>query len=202
MRAGAESQVRVAGAGQVQAVRVGEHGRVPVGRDDRRQHRGAGRQAHPAQLDLFGRDPGQQHAIVANLEKAGQLLDGAGDRFGVVGAQPGQLVGVVRELHQAQADLAGRGLVPGHENAGGDRDELALSELRVLVPRADKRAHQVVAGVAPPVGDHLGERVQGSLRGRRIGVPVAHERVGPPPDLIVVRGDAEQLADHVDRQRR
>ena len=135
------------------------------------------------------------------------LLDSGGD-LARVRTQPGELLGVSQQRHDAVADEGGGRVVPGHDQLEDGREQLSGVEALVAVAGGDQPAHEVVAESSPfclderaqhrhdVVGCGLGQCVLGR---RRRGDEQRAE--APPQWLPVVFGHAEQLADDGERQR-
>jgi hypothetical protein len=81
MRAGAEGEMPVRRAADVEIFRIGELIGIAVGRSDAQRHRCAGRHWYPAELDAFRR-----HAIAELVRalKPQHFLDRRLDQIGMV----------------------------------------------------------------------------------------------------------------------
>ena len=135
-------------AADVEPVRLGEHGRIAVGRPDTDQHVGVRGQRHALQLDrLGGPAPPVDHRRVV----AQHLLDRARDQPWVR-AQRRPAVPVLQQPPQRVAEQVGRRLVAGQQQPEQDRRDLLLVQrLTPLVRRVDEVGREVVARPCSPV---------------------------------------------------
>ncbi len=201
----AVSQGEVPGgvAGEVEPVGLGEAARVPVGGGQGQQHglpRGHGDAADGEVLDGEAPD-GQRHRAVV----AGQFLHRPVQQLRIR-PQRGQLRGMGEQRGDGVADEMDGVLVSGDEDEEGQGHQLVLAQAVFLVAYGDERGEQVVARAPSPVREEAGEEgeqpADGVTRpGGACGVG-CHQRVGPGTEVgPAVLGDAQEVADHGDRQR-
>ena len=197
----AERQVLLALPEDVEDVREDVPPGVAVGRAERDRHEAAGRNAHAAQLHLLGRRPG--HGQRRGLPPQ-RLLDRLRHQV-PVGADRVQLVW---PREQAEQQVAGRpvgGLRPGRQEQQQEGIDLVVAEPAPVDLGLDQLAHQIIAGMPPPVGDDLGEVAAKLLAGGDRAVPVAHHRDQfgrqPVEARPVGLGQAEDPGDDPDRER-
>jgi len=132
------------------------------------------------------------------------LLDGGADAALRISRECVEVLGMGEQHEDAEIDSVDGGLVPGEQQAGGERGQVGVGE----------------GGVGDLAGDEVGDDVLARLdtlgRGELRHVPgelhLGHARVVPaahPADPVrqarevpaVGVGHAEQLADHGDRER-
>ena len=138
---------------------------------------------------------------------AQHLLDRPRDQ-GRVGGQRGALVGVAEQGDGSVADQAGGGVVPGDDQLE-DRGQHLLPVQRVpLVGGPDQVGDQVLARLDTFAVEQIGQvpddvRRGGDRAGGWLGCGGGRQQGGEPgAELGPVRlGDAEQLADHGERER-
>ena len=117
------------------------------------------------------------------------------------------MVGVLEERERSAGDQRARRLVAGDEEREQEDQELVAVERPAVDLGADEERHDVVAGIRllrRDVLHEIHEQLAGRLRGR-FGRLVGRldGRVGPAPEVgPVAVGDAEQLGDHHQRERR
>ena len=202
MDAVAERQVPRGLPAEVQPVRVGVPARVTVRRAQRDDHRIAAADGRPADLDRLGGEPVGR--VVDRVHVPEQFLHRAGEQRRV-GLQPGELARIEQQCERAAGDQVDRGLMSGHQQQEHHGDQLVLPEPVPLVPGRDQRGKQVVGGLLP-----LGRQQRHEVTDHRGGVRLEHLGRGrvrddggrPVPEVVpVLDRDAEELADHRDRQR-
>jgi hypothetical protein len=163
----AEGQVTAVGAGQVQLVRFWEARRVPVGRQQRHDHRDTGRDGRARELHRLGR--GHRDRDLRRVVEPRQLLDRGGPAVWV-GANVRELVLVGQQCEGAVRDQAHRGVVAGDEQQLHHRGELVLGEAVVAVVGLDQRGEQVVGRVVALVLDEVAGERQHRACGGRVGL--------------------------------
>ena len=163
MRAAAEREVLVRRASDVEAIRIGEPGRVAVGGREHAPHLRVLAQHDAAELDVGVQDArGQDDRPV----EAQALLDRARDQLGLR-AQPRELGRDGRmSCAHAVADEPDGGLEAGDEEADRLRQQLERVEPVAGFLGADQRAQEVVGQMVAALGDQLLE-VAGERHGRR-----------------------------------
>ena len=160
----AEGQVTAGLAVDVQGVGVLEALRVAVGGQQRDDDGRSLADRLAAELDVLR---GVAVEDVGDGQVAHELLDGVGHQVRV-GAQLGQLLGVLQEREGAQCQHVGGGLVAGEQQQEGDADQLLDGEVVV----AGQVGQDVVAGVGALARDQFGE-VRGQSRRTRPSSPRA-----------------------------
>ena len=202
------------------ASRVVEHGLVAVGRRVVHRHLVAGRDRHVVQHGVGG---GGAPEVVERVGPPQDLLDRAGDERRV-GAQLGELVGVVEQREQPRRQHRLGGVVAGgdelHEEAAevevGHRPaaEVALQDQRgeVFAGGLGAARARELDGVHRHVDVGVGRRglVAAALAGLPFGHGAGHSGSWPLVfcsaqllDLVpVLAGEAHQLADHLRGQVR
>ena len=204
MDAVTEGDLRVVAAGDVELVGQPENAPVAVGGGQRRQHAVALRDHDATQLDVLGRDPHQPATDRQRIEPQ-QLLDGGDQQLRSL-AQHGELPRVPQQAQHRQRDLPRRGVEARDQQRARQRDQLVGRERVAVVVRLHQRAEQVIPRLRSFLLDQrreLGEQVVARLQHlRRVERREAEHRVGPRPEpLLPAWRHAEQLADHVHRQR-
>lgn len=197
------------GPGDVEPVRVGEHGGVPVGAAEGGDDGGTLRDQGAVHFCVLCRDAGRQlgGAVVAE-----EFLDRAGGERRVGCERPPlRGAGLGQQRDGAVADEVHGGLEPGDEDEQRGGDELALGEPVAVFPGGDEGGQQAVVGVSPAlfrevaqVGGQCELRREALVPGGPGGLRVegGGGLVAPGAELrLVFRRDAEQVADHRYRER-
>ncbi len=117
---------------------------------------------------------------------------------------------MIEQRHQPIAEQMGRRLEAGGKQQRGHGDQLVVAELLAGVGRRHEPAEQVFSWLLPAFGGEVGQILADGL-GRRVGAlqdlrredvqhhgPITNQRL---ERQSVGRRDAEQFADHGDRQR-
>ncbi len=173
MQAGAEGQVlggggERAGGGQVgavevEAVRVGEGPGVAVGRADQAEDGGAGRDEGAGELGVALGLPG--HQLDGRGEPQG-LGDGGGQQRRVP-ADVRELLGVVDQVLEEEAEGLVGGLDGGHQDVDDQCDHLAGAHRHAVEVGRAEHGYQVGPGVAAALfddRDELGLQLPGELQ--------------------------------------
>ncbi|GGI89150.1 hypothetical protein GCM10011581_27830 [Saccharopolyspora subtropica] len=209
----AEGEVPAVGAGDVQFLRAGGVRRVTVGGRQPHQHGAALGDGDSAQFHVLGGKArcGAFHRPVV----AQQFLDRTGQQVRFVAQQP-QLVGVGEQGQHPVADEVDGGLMARDEQQLHHAEQFPLGQLVALVGGHHQRADQIglVVGVNGVVHPRAGLRDQRgqvlladpsgplALGGAFLGQRRGEHHPGPLAEVVaVLEPDAEQLADHRDRQR-
>jgi hypothetical protein len=189
---------------QVDLVRAGEDGLVPVTRPEQQQQRDAGRQDRAAQLDLARGDP-EQPAVRG--VPAQRLLGQLRDRPGRVGQDPLADTGVLQHDQHGGRDRVAGGVKSGHPGRAADHVvHVLVGHAGIAVRAVDQVRDQVLAGLGAPVLDqrlqvagvvgHPARRLHPRLH-RREHVPQHVHVVGPALDAGgVLSGEADDRTDH------
>jgi len=128
VRAVSESQLMMACAADVEAVRVGEDLRITVGRTNTERHEGA-RFQRDRRLGLT-KDHGLQQEPVVELQRAfvaQAFLDRRCKEL-VLAAQHRPLLPMLQKRHKTVGDQVGRGLMPSVEQEDALMDKLGLTQ--------------------------------------------------------------------------
>ena len=190
----------VVGARHVEAVRLREGLRVAVRGTDPTGDDGAGLDPLSAELHVLRRDP---HRGLHGRVEAQQLLHRRLEQRGLR-PQPVELVAMAQERQQAVADEVRRCLVPGDQQQVAVREELLVRERVAILLRLDHRGEQVVARIAPALGDDLAQVAEDALEGRLEALARASEgeaggvhQIRRPglEALVVLGGHSEELRD-------
>ena len=199
---GAERDVVVGGAGDVEPERIGEHGVVTVGARVEHQHPVALADLLSADLDVAR--GGAVH-VAHRRRPAQHLLDRTRQQLGLR-SQTGELVGVLQQRGDASRDDVAGGLVAAHQDEHRLEHQVDVAEWLVTIGRVHHQADQIGTRSATALVD----------LGRDVLPPVAHrlfdlgtdlvaaggEQVAPVEEgVMVALGQAHQLADQVHRQR-
>ena len=200
----AEAEVRELLTSDVEPIRVGEHTRVTTA---------GGRRGHD-RLPPRTVTPASSTSSIAT--HAIDVPDESGMKRTSSSTAAGTSAGSSRTFCNSSGsdeqavdrlpDLRGSGLEPTDEDREPEVHELGLGEGIAFVPQHDERAEQVVGRHLAPLRDEIGEvlvprvvRAEDLLDrtpGRR------HERGRPAAEHVAVLvRDAQQLADHEDRER-
>jgi hypothetical protein len=202
MRAVAEPDVRPVVAAEVEDVGLGEAARVAVGRAQAHQHLFVRGDLDAVEGDRLGRDP--ERGVGDRGGEADELVDRGGKQPGI-GQQRLELAGVIQQGHHSVPDEASRGVVAGHHELEQARQQLLGGECFVFGGNQD--ADQVV-GWAVALGlDQLAQVGHDTVRclhglRRRVADPSGEQHPKPGvQEWAVGSRDAQQLADHLERQR-
>ena len=203
MRPVAEGDVRVGVAADVEAIGVGEHRLVAVGRcvvDDDLVARG----------DLLAGELGVLGGGAAELDdRRGvpqHLLDRGRDEP-EIGPQPRELAGVAGQRQQGVGDEVAGGVVAGDDQELEEAVQVVVGEPLAVDLRGDDRRPYVVAWPGPLLGrplarvaEHLDERGQECLRVAVLGIVEPDQRVRPLVEQVaILGGDAEDVGQHPQR---
>ena len=199
-----EAEVRLRRAADVEHLGVVADVRVVVRAAEADQDLLAGGDHDAVELDGLGRDA--ERGVRDRCRVADELLDRCRHPLRFVRQQL-QLVGVVEQGDDAVADEARRGVGAGNDELEEARQELLFGQPLVVVARRDEHTDEVVARrfavrrhQVLEVGNDRVRRSDG-LRRRRTAPRLEQ---GPEPAVqrfLVGQRDAEQLADHPERQR-
>nr|WP_236595013.1 hypothetical protein [Saccharothrix sp. 6-C] len=139
---------------------------------------------------------------------AQHLLHGGGGEVGV-GLEPGELVGVLQQQHEAVGDEPRGRLVAREQQQHAVGDDLVLGD-QALALGADEHADEVLAGLGPALPDEAAD-VLLHLQHAALGLPQPveageledrHDVARPGLQLFAVGGGhAQHLGDHVGGQR-
>jgi hypothetical protein len=153
--AAAETEMPVGGAADIEDIRAGELGFVPVTRDVPEHHLVAGPDRRAAQFGVRGRRAAHE------VRRAGppEHLIGGRARRRRVGAQPVPLLRVLAERQDPLRDGDQGGLVPGDYEDREEVVEIDLAQPVAIDFRAQQGRQQVVARRAEPAGDELAAEV-------------------------------------------
>ena len=207
-------EVLAVAAGQVQGVRVVETLRIPVGGGEYDEDGVAGRDVLAAEGERSGGEApgGHLHRPVVAQEFLDSGLQQAALSRGEGGLQPLALPGVGEQGVRAVADEIDGGLEAREEEDEGHRGCLVLGEVLSVVGGADQAGDEVLAGAGlgrqrrTLAVDEVGEVAAHLLHRPRDAAPraalVTDHHARPVPEVVLVLpGDAEQVADGMDGQR-
>lgn len=201
MDAVAEGQMPPLGAGDEEAVGVGEVRRIAVTRGKHEQHRLLRRDDHAADRHGGRGDPHERGHLDRRLvaqELFGRLPDQRG-----IGPQRGALVGVLQKVQQAIADQMDGRLVSGNQEQRRHRQQLIVGELFSLVPGRDQPVEQAaLLRVGGPPGllallalDQASQVVVDPRSRLRVQcrIPLVHseEDIDPTNKFLLFAGHAE-----------
>lgn len=206
-----EADVRVGGAGDVEALRVVERRLVLVARPVEQRHLVAGPDLLAADLGVDARGAPERHHRTG---PAHELLGGRADAPLEVVEQQRLLLGVLLQREDGVRRGLVRGVVARYAQQHEERRDLLLGELLAVDLRLDERGDQVVARIGPPrFHQRERHRVQRHQRveedahrvavADELGVVPGDHRVGGGRDRVAVGlVDPDHLRDRPDREPR
>ena len=152
MRAGAEGEMPVRRAADVEIFRIGELRGIAVGGADAQRHRRTRCQRDAAEFDWLRR-----HAVAELVRtfKPQDFLDRGLDQIGIFD-QPLLLRGVARQRHQPVADQIGGGLMAGVEQEDAVVQQFLCGQSLAIVFALNEAGQHVafgIAGFGPPALD-------------------------------------------------
>jgi hypothetical protein len=190
----------------VQAVRIGEGGGVPVRPPDGHEDLLPLRDGRPVELDVLGGHPAGR---LDGAVEAQELLHRPGSQLRLV-AEALPLPRRVDERPGAVADEVDGGLEPRHEQQHAGADQFVEAQPVPFLFGGDQRREEGVVGPVPPVADQrieVGTQLDlgphALLVGAvDLGLQGGGDHLAPGPEAVPVGvRDPEELDDDPDRQR-
>ena len=199
----AERQMRVRATADVEGLRVREHIFVAVRRRIEHHDLFAGRDLGTAQLGVGRRGAPE---VVQRVLVAQDLLDRTADERRI-GAQGGELVGMIEERPQAGRQHCLGGVVAHGHELHEEAAEVEVAHVGAVEVGLEQQRREVHAGLLGAAGGRELDRVQShvdrALRhvGGVVGVLAARVHLREPVDERQVRlGQAHELTDDTRRQ--